>query len=80
METSLKGKKFFPLRAVPYGMENQSYHIRWPPLNVTIFIKHVRKCVMGATPMLDSTELYKVYIWWQQILAVLLYMDLLADF
>ena len=27
------------------------YHIRWPPLNVTIFITHVRNCVIGATPM-----------------------------
>ena len=23
-----KGSKFFPLRAVPYGMENRFYHIR----------------------------------------------------
>ena len=30
---------------------NNLYHIRWPPLNVTIFIMHVRNCVMGATPM-----------------------------
>ena len=34
-------------------MENHFYHIRRPPLNVTIFIMHVRKCVMGATPMAD---------------------------
>ena len=27
------------------------YHIRRPPLNVTIFITHVRNCVMGASPM-----------------------------
>ena len=33
------------------GMENHFYHIRWPPLNVTIFITHVHNCVMGATPM-----------------------------
>ena len=32
-------------------MENHFYHIRWPPLNVTIFITHVPKWVMGATPM-----------------------------
>ena len=36
------GNKFFPLRAVPYAMENHFYHIRWPPLNVTILIAHVR--------------------------------------
>ena len=23
-------------------MENYFYHIRWPPLNITIFITHVR--------------------------------------
>ena len=27
---------------------NHFYHIRWPPLNVTIFITHARNCVMGA--------------------------------
>ena len=32
-------------------MENYFYHIRWPPLNVTIFILHVRNCVMVATQM-----------------------------
>ena len=49
MGTSLKGKnllprgsEFFPFRAVPYGKENHFYQIRWPPLNVTIFIKHMR--------------------------------------
>ena len=57
METALKGKnllsgsKFFPLRVVPYGMENNFYQIRWPPLIVTIFIMHFCMCVMGATPM-----------------------------
>ena len=59
MGTSLKGKNLlpegansFPLREVPYGMENQFYHIRSPPLNVTIFITHMRSCVMGASPMM----------------------------
>ena len=33
------------------GMENHFNHIRWPPLNVTIFITHVRYCVTWATPM-----------------------------
>ena len=32
-------------------MGNHFYHIRWPPLNVTIFITHVRHCVIRATPM-----------------------------
>ena len=52
--TSLNGTRvseFFPLKAVPYGMENHFYHIRWSPLNVTILITHVCNCVMGATPM-----------------------------
>ena len=48
-ETSVKGKnllpEFFPLRAVPYGMENHVYHIRWPSLNITIFITHVPNCL-----------------------------------
>ena len=44
--------KFFPLRAVPYGMENKFYHNRLPHLNVTIFLLHTcATCVMGATPM-----------------------------
>ena len=45
------GCELFHLRAVPYGMENHYYHIRWPPLNITILITQVRNCVMGATPM-----------------------------
>ena len=48
MGTSLKGKNLLPEGAVPYGMENRFYHIRWSPLNDTIFITHVRNCVMGA--------------------------------
>ena len=27
-------------------MENHFYHMRWPPLNVTIFIMHMRNCLM----------------------------------
>ena len=42
-EFAPRGSEFFPLRAVPYGMENYCYHKRWPPLIVTI--------LMGATPM-----------------------------
>ena len=38
-------------------MERHFYHIRWPPLNVTIFIMHVRNCVMGATPMFNINGL-----------------------
>ena len=40
-EFAPRGNEFFPLKAVPYGMENHFYHIRLPPLNVTIFILHV---------------------------------------
>ena len=28
--------------------ENHFYHIRWPPLNVTIFITHVRRLRNGS--------------------------------
>ena len=38
-----RGSEFFPLRVVPYGMENHFYHIRWAPMSVTIFIMHVHK-------------------------------------
>ena len=31
------GSEFFPLRAVPYGMEYDFYHIMLSPLIVTIF-------------------------------------------
>ena len=50
-EFAPRGRKFFPLGAVPYGMINNFYHIGRPPLNVTIFITNMRNCVMGATPM-----------------------------
>ena len=70
MGTSLKGKnllqegvksEFFPLRAVPYGIENHFHHIRLPPLNVTIFITHVRSCLMRATPMDRQINTYFDY-------------------
>ena len=32
-------------------MENHFYYIRWPPLDVTIFIMHMRNCIMGARSM-----------------------------
>ena len=50
-EFAPRGSEFFPLRRVPYRMENNFYHIKWPSLNVTIFITHVRSCVIGATPL-----------------------------
>ena len=34
-EFAPKGSEFFPIRDGPYSMENQFYHIRWPPLNGT---------------------------------------------
>ena len=36
--------------------KNHFYHIWLPSLNVTIFITHVRNCVMGATPMSYQSE------------------------
>ena len=50
MSGSLQFRPFVLLRVVLRGMENHDYHIRWPPLNVTIFITHVCNGVMGATP------------------------------
>ena len=41
MGTSLVGKN---VTAVPYGKENHFYHIRWPPLNVTILLSN---CVIA---------------------------------
>ena len=52
--------EFFPLRAVPYGVENHIYRISLPPLNFTIFITRVRNCVMVATPMY---HIYQGFIW-----------------
>ena len=43
-----------------YGMENQFYHIGRPPLNVTIFITHVRnlrnKCYSNIRPKLFQLQ------------------------
>ena len=39
---------FFPLWAVPYSMVYNFYHIKWPPLNITIFITHVRNLRNGC--------------------------------
>ena len=51
MGTYLKGKNLLPEGANSLLLEqflmvwkNHFYHIRWPPLNVTIFITHVRSC------------------------------------
>ena len=46
------GSEFFPLWALPCSMETHFYHIKLPPLNVTIFITHVHNLLMSATPML----------------------------
>ena len=77
MKISLKGRKseFFPLWAVLYSMENQFYHIKWPPLNVTILLHKCVTCVMGATPMISVTPwlLYFsvctlcYHVWYSQI-------------
>ena len=37
-------------------MENHFYHIKGPPLNVTISITHVRNCMMGATQLDGNPE------------------------
>ena len=45
-------------------MDNLLYHTRQPPLNVSIFITHVRSCVIGAMPIaylpLDNIRLSKM--------------------
>ena len=57
MGTSLKGKNLLPEGANSFLYEQfhvvwkYFYHIRGPHLDVTIFISHVRNCVMGTTPM-----------------------------
>ena len=61
-EFAPRGSEFFPWRVVPYRMENYFYHIRWPPFNVTIFITHVRNCVIGATPMKIIRFWFHLYI------------------
>ena len=33
-----KGSEFFPLRAVPLGMEHHFYHIKWALLSVDFFL------------------------------------------
>ena len=47
-------------------MENHFYHIMWPSLNVTIFIMHMRNCVMGATPMLKWAYTKYGYRYWRR--------------
>ena len=37
-------------------MENNFYHNRLPPLNVTILLRTCVGCVMGATPMVAYTN------------------------
>ena len=44
-------ERILSFRGVSFGMENNFYHIRWSPLNVTVSITQVRNCVMDATPM-----------------------------
>ena len=49
MVTSLKGKNL-----LPYSIENQNYHIKWPPLKVAFFITTCAIYAMGVTPMHHS--------------------------
>ena len=62
MGTSLKGKNLLPEGANSFPKEQFIIvwnHIRWTPLNVTIFISHVRSCIMRAT----SVWLFCAYKW-----------------
>ena len=60
-EFAPRGSKFFPLWAVLYSMENHFYHIKWPPLNVTIFIMHVRNLCNGCYA--NGTYKERYYYW-----------------
>ena len=71
-ELGSRGSELFPLRIVPYVMKNHFYHIRWPPLNFTIFITHVRNCEMGATPMLLLNHLLSLSIVYRRQLGPLI--------
>ena len=55
------GSELFPLRAVPYSMEN-ILSLKWPPLNVSIFLCTCVTCVMGTsqyfTPVFSG-----IYCW-----------------
>ena len=46
--SKISKEKIFPLWAVSYRMENHFYRIKRPPLNVTIFITHVRNLRNGC--------------------------------
>ena len=49
-------------------MENHVYHIRWPPLNVTIFIMHVCNCLMGARPLkFPSMQRVNIYCYVEMV-------------
>ena len=54
IEYAHRGNECFPLRAVPYGVENLFYYIRWPPLNFTIFITRVCNCIVCACAILKD--------------------------
>ena len=52
----VKGNEFVPLGEVPYGMEQ---HKAIFPLTVSIFLTHVRNCVLVAKPILnDPSKLF----------------------
>ena len=49
-------ERILSVKSSSVWFEKYFNHIRSPPLNVTIFITHVRNCVMGVTPMSTSTQ------------------------
>ena len=67
MGISLKGKNLLPEGANSFLLEQ--FLMVWEitfttlsdlPLNVTFFITHTRKCVMGATPMLYIARVHSL--------------------
>ena len=65
MGTSLKGNYLLPEGANSFlyeqflidRLENTFYHIKWPPLNVTIFITHVRNLRNGCYANVDHSPI-----------------------
>ena len=65
---------FFPLRAVPCGMENTFYHIRWPPLNVNflspkevggIYSRGTKVAYRAKTHIFCTRKVYGwIFVYW----------------
>ena len=57
-------------------MENHFYHIRLPPLNVTIFITHIRRLRNGSYANVrrkDARLIWVKLVWFGTSLSVLIF-------